>query len=1210
MKNDCNSAAGVLGRPGIAIAIIAIASLAMGRGAASAQESAIYSFAGDIGSVKDGSNPYAGLIVDSKGNLYGTTESGGNTNYPGDGTVFELSPKTGGGWTETVLYSFGASATDGNGPKAGLVMDSKGNLYGATVFGGANGAGMVFELTPSSTQPWPEKVLYSFGATSTDGNGPMGTLIIDSEGNLYGTTSGGGAYSDGTVFELTPTSTLPWTEKILYNFGAIANDGNGPRAGVIADAKGNLYGTTAAGGSSGDGTVFELLAGTELPWTENILHNFDQIDKDGSTPKAGLIFDKTGNLYGTTFAGGANPSYGGLGAVFELVAEPGGTWSEKVIYSFTGVPDGNYPEGSLVFDADGNLYGTTLAGGDVPFFSNGMVFELTPGTAGNWTETDVYSFGATTGDGSAPTCNLIFDSLGDLYGTTGSGGSGDAGLGGTVFEIKSVATALPVFTPPAGPYTKAQKVAITDTTVNSTIYYTIGGATPTTASTKYTEPIEVSESETISAIAVAADHPNSGVATASYQIGGTTAAPVFSLAGGIYTSGQELFLTDAAPGAAFYYTTNGDTPTTASTRYGGGISVSSNETVKAIAVAPGYLESPVASATYVVVTATAPYERVLYSFGATGNDGGVPIDGVVLDAKGNIYGTTKYGGPHSVPLGDQTVTGGTAFELSPKTGGGWTEKILYNFGAGGDGANPIAGLVLDAKGNLYGTTFQGGADGGGIVFELTPTTSGYWTEKILHNFNNLIDDTDGGNPEAGVVFDSKGNLYGTTHIGGANGQWGTVFKLTPTASGPWTETLLHSFSYLDQSDGYYPEAGVVLDSKGNVYGTTSDGGSAQDLQGGGTVYKLTAAEGANWPETILASFGGGDDTIGYEPVSGLAFDAKGTLFGTNYSGGPGEFGLAGTLFALSTSPGSAGVVDSFDGNGLSGLNPNGTPVFDAQGNLWGTTLNGGGSKDGTVYEWSPASGAYTVYSFDLNGTDGGKPYAGLAMDAVGNLYGTTAYGGTHSTSDTAIVGGTVFEIVTTKTVATPKISPGTGTYSAGQKVTITDATPGATIYYTTDGETPTNSPTKYAGAITVSEDETIKAIAVAPGDNLSAVASATIKVGTPAIGATLAPSGLTFASTGVGSSTAAKKVTLKSTGTSALTIDSDGITITGTGASSFLKATTCGSTLASGASCTISVTFKPAAKGTLTATLKVADNAAGSPQQVTLTGTGLPRQAP
>jgi uncharacterized repeat protein (TIGR03803 family) len=203
----------------------------------SGSESILYSF----GVAPDGEEPEAGLIMDSAENLYGTTEAGGV--HGGDGTVFKIASGT-----ETVLYSFGASATDGQQPEADLIMDSAGNLYGTTAGGGANGHGTIFKIGPSGT----ETILYSFGASATDGQAPFAGLIMDSAGNFYGTTDGGGANGDGTVFKISTSG----TETVLYSFGANAIDGQNPTAGLIMDSAGNLYGTTYAGGAKGWGTVF------------------------------------------------------------------------------------------------------------------------------------------------------------------------------------------------------------------------------------------------------------------------------------------------------------------------------------------------------------------------------------------------------------------------------------------------------------------------------------------------------------------------------------------------------------------------------------------------------------------------------------------------------------------------------------------------------------------------------------------------------------------------------------------------------------------------------------------------------------------------------------------------------------------------------------------------------------------------------------------
>jgi len=273
-------------------------------------------------------------------------------------------------------------------------MDGAGNLYGTTREGGANKGGVVFQLAPSGTG-WSETVLYSFCSQSncTDGANPAAGLIMDGAGNLYGTTifGGTGSPANGTVFMLTPDPTgTVWTETVLYLFCSQTNcaDGANPRAGLIMDATGNLYGTTQGGGGHGSGVVFELTPDpTGTVWTETVLYSFcSQTPNcaDGSGPVAGLIMDAAGNLYGTTFRGGNGADIFGNGVVFELTPDPTGTvWTETVLYSFcsqTNCADGNLPLAGLIMDAAGNLYGTTSVGGS-NFASScingcGVVFEL------------------------------------------------------------------------------------------------------------------------------------------------------------------------------------------------------------------------------------------------------------------------------------------------------------------------------------------------------------------------------------------------------------------------------------------------------------------------------------------------------------------------------------------------------------------------------------------------------------------------------------------------------------------------------------------------------------------------------------------------------------------------------------------------------------------------------------------------------------------
>jgi uncharacterized repeat protein (TIGR03803 family) len=383
-------------------------------------------------------NPRGSLISDASGNLYGTTA--------GDdfqaGTVFELSPPTSTNkrWTKTTLYSFPGYTGDGFGPVARVFFDEVGNLYGTTFGGGTHGAGTVFELSPPSSEggPWTETLLYSFGAFHTDGGAPGG-IMLARDGSLYGTTRAGGP-TYGTVFQLKPNSHGTWTERILYRFSG-GSDGAFPIFNdsdpLLADLSGNLYGTSSDFGFAGNfGVVFELspppVAGQ--PWTFTVLHTFNGASGDGKMPYGGLISDAAGNLYGTTTHGGSSDQ----GTVFELSPAPGGIWTETILYSFTGTGgDGKDPGAALILDSAGNLYSTTSLGG---VHQKGTVFQLAPPENGGdtWTETVLHSFGSTANDGSVPVGSVILR-RGFLFGTTQSGGSPGCQFTssgcGAVFEI-------------------------------------------------------------------------------------------------------------------------------------------------------------------------------------------------------------------------------------------------------------------------------------------------------------------------------------------------------------------------------------------------------------------------------------------------------------------------------------------------------------------------------------------------------------------------------------------------------------------------------------------------------------------------------------------------------------------------------------------------------------------------------------------------------
>jgi uncharacterized repeat protein (TIGR03803 family) len=365
--------------------------------------------------------------------------------------IFMLTPSA---WAQSkfkTLYKF-SGGNDGRGPEASLIVDAAGNLYGTTVQGGnlschsGYGCGTVFKLTPNSDGGWTESVLYSFTG-GNDGRGPVASLILDAAGNLYGTTPSGGnlscnsGYGCGTVFKLTPSSDGSWTESVLYSFGSYSGDGNDPLAGLIFDAAGNLYGTTAYGGAGGEGTVFELTPMSGGSWTESVLNSFTG-GADGGGPVAGLTLDKAGNLYGTTEQGGTYShnceASNNCGVVFKLTPSSGGGWAEQVLHALTGGKDGGLPRAGLIFDAAGNLYGTAIQGGDRlscdPYYGCGTVFKLTPRADGSWKEKTLYEFAQYGKHGSGPSAALISDQAGNLYGTTLADLSPTCGWG-VVFKL-------------------------------------------------------------------------------------------------------------------------------------------------------------------------------------------------------------------------------------------------------------------------------------------------------------------------------------------------------------------------------------------------------------------------------------------------------------------------------------------------------------------------------------------------------------------------------------------------------------------------------------------------------------------------------------------------------------------------------------------------------------------------------------------------------
>jgi uncharacterized repeat protein (TIGR03803 family) len=795
---------------------------------ASLPEKVLHSF--DFG--KDGYNPRSRLTVDGNGNVYGTTRIGGPA---AAGIAFELKPKSGGGWTETVLHIFGG---DNDFYPSDLIFDGAGNLYGTTSNGGL-GYGAVFELMLTATGKYKISTVYSFRGGS-DGAYPASRLVFDSSGNLYGTTqfhggSGCNGQGCGTVFELTPAN-AGWTETVIHSFRGGSADGGNPVSGLILDTSGNLYGVTQVGGAAQCrnqplytcGVVFELTPHSG-GWTESILYDFA-----GGHPSGELLIDPVGNLFGTTIGDGRP-----RGRVFELT-HSGGQWTYSNVHLFSGGSDGRYPVGGVTIDASGNLYGVTEQGTGQEW---GAVFELTPASDG-WTERALYHFKAGS-DGLNPQAGVTFDSAGNLFGTTYQGGGiNSCSLGcGAVFELK-----------PKG-----------------------GG--------KWSESLPHSFSSM-----------NNGV-----DPGG----PV------VFDSAGNLFGTTIAGG-------NDGGTVFKLIRKGGGWQ-------------------------YDLV-----YRFRLYN--SKHPDGEQPTGGLVIDGAGILYGTTSSGGTCQY-----SSSCGTLFKLTPKSGGGWRESILYNFCVQTncpDGYGPTGSLIFDAAGNLYGTTFGGGAYQGGTVFRVDPTGK----ETVLYSFQ-FQPKNDVSYPLGPLLFDAAGNLYGTAINGGPTSPQcprgcGGVFELVRSGNG-WTESVLHLF--LGGTDGAYPSGNLVFDGLGNLYGTTQQGGSTVCQAGCGTVFELTPSNG-DWTESLIYTFQGGND--GVSPFSGLTPDISGNMYGTTEVGGGGQncggngFHWCGSVFELSPNAGggwSESVLYGFNA-GTDGVSPSAPVILDSAGNIYGTAGSGGVPGAGVVFE--------------------------------------------------------------------------------------------------------------------------------------------------------------------------------------------------------------------------------------------------------------------
>ena len=374
--------------------------------------------------------------------------------------------------------------------------------------------------------------------------------------------------------------------------------------------------------------------------------------------------------------------------------------------------------------------------------------------------------------------------------------------------------------------------------------------------------------------------------------------------------------------------------------------------------------------------AQAQTYTVLHNFTGGQQDGQSPVAGLTMDKRGNLYGTTYYGG---------TTTNGEAFKLT-RTGGGFVFSPLHSFGDSTDGLNPVSKLTIGPDGGLYGTTNIGvvgtgcGGLGCGIVFKVTlppsvcKTASCAWNESVAYQ---LTGSQEGGYPDSAPIFDQNGNMFGALP---GDICCGVIYELTPSG-GSWTERVLYAFT--GGSDGSVPHGGVIRDQAGNLYGVTYAGGT----QDGGVVYQLVPA-GSGWTENVLYKL---DSASGTKPVGGLVFDQAGNLYGTTTFGGANDDG---TVFMLSPAGGTwtATVLYNFP----NGAEPSASLTLDAAGNLYGTTMFGGAHGTGSIFKLTHGSGwTYTsLKDFASDVHDGGLPSSDVIFDASGNLYGTAAKGGT------------------------------------------------------------------------------------------------------------------------------------------------------------------------------------------------------------------------
>jgi uncharacterized repeat protein (TIGR03803 family) len=787
-------------------------------------------------------------------------------------------------------------------------------------------------------------------------------------------------------------------ERILHEFSG-QQHGAWPNA-LVSDSSGDFFGTTEDGGANNFGAVYEFFPTPSESWTQKVLYSFSG-GTDGGEPFA-LAVDVNDNVYGLTQTGGTGSCNQGCGTAFELTRNSNGDWVKTTIYDFQAT-DG-YPYAQLLVYKSGNLYGASS------IYSNGeylSIFELTP-SGGSWTESTLYTL--YLGNVATPAVpGLVFDSSGNIYGTVSNTATATQGL---VFEL----------TPSSGSWTE------------TTLYTFPGGASGSTPTGNLllqdgnlygvTSKGGIGYGVVFELIPGVGGQWNEN-ALYSFQ-GIDSDGMVDPAVSGFDSSGNLYGFTEGGGaglcpycGSIFQLVPNGNGSWTETDLWD---FVAQDDGPTALVVtAAGQLYGtnlgpdvfPTQGKIFELAQVNGTWRiRNLYKFPWT--DGQWPSPGLIADSAGNFYGTTGYGGSNNV---------GSIFEVSP-VGNGWKESLLYSFGPISHQIYFSAGpspLASDGQGNYYGTTELGGAKEKGSVFELSPKSDGGWQETDLYSFDSES------LPIGGVVFDKAGNIYGVTGQGGAQGS-GMIFQLTKNVNGAWHANEIYTFAGYP-TDGANPQAGLTMDAAGNLYGTTEFGGSAgciinRKTKGCGTVFELSYSADTGWTETILHSFAGEPGSDGASPAATLIWDSSGNLYGTTLGGGTSGngncsgYGYAagcGTVFELSPSPSgwNETVLYGFQAGKTDGASPYGGLVWDQSGDLYGTLDYSAAYDFGALFKLTPTgSGTWTenlIYSFGSSSNDGRFPVGTLLLGASGKLYGVTAGGGVVGGVDNNGQ-GTVFEI--------------------------------------------------------------------------------------------------------------------------------------------------------------------------------------------------------